>query len=213
MRTIGFFGDSFCVGREPESWCVLLAQQLNAEITHWGEPGRSVWTTFFKFNQLNVTNRLPDICVLCYTEPYRLYHPSLILSANTKPLEGVDLNVYKALEQYWTHLHSYDKDELTYEYALKWFDHDVLSNIKNKTIVQMWSFRPFETAGKDAGIELKSGIFIDESLYASSLTENTLSGEVSMPWGKGIINHMTAEQNKLWAEKVHTAIKKYESRS
>ena len=56
-KTIGFFGDSFCAGREPESWCVLLANQLNAQITHWGEPGRSVWSTFFKFNQLNKANR------------------------------------------------------------------------------------------------------------------------------------------------------------
>ena len=51
MKTIGFFGDSFCAGREPESWCVLLANRLNVRITHWGEPGRSVWSTFFKFNQ------------------------------------------------------------------------------------------------------------------------------------------------------------------
>jgi len=207
MKTIGFFGDSFCAGREPESWCVLLANQLNAQITHWGEPGRSIWTTFFKFNQLNKANRLPDICVLCYTEPYRLYHPSVILSANTEPVEGVDPKIYQALEQYWIHLHNYDKDELSYEYSVKWFDHDVLSKIKNKTIVQMWSFRPFETAGKDADIKLNSGIFIDESLYASSLTENTQAGGVTMPWGKGIINHMSAEQNKLWADKVYTIIK------
>jgi hypothetical protein len=207
MKTIGFFGDSFCAGREPESWCVLLANQLNAQISHWGEPGRSVWTTFLKFNQLNKANRLPDICVLCYTEPYRLYHPSVILSANTEPVAGVDPKIYEALEQYWIHLHNYDKDELAYEYAVKWFDHDVLSKIKNKTIVQMWSFRPFETAGKDADIKLNSGIFIDESLYASSLTENTQAGGVTMPWGKGIINHMSAEQNKLWADKVYTIIK------
>ena len=210
MKTIGFFGDSFCAGREPESWCVLLANQLNAQITHWGEPGRSVWSTFFKFNQLNKANKLPDICILCYTEPYRLYHTSLILSANTQPVEGVDSKIYEALEQYWIHLHNYDKDELAYEYAVKWFDHDVLSKIKNKTIVQMWSFRPFETAGKDADIKLKSGIFIDESLYASSLTENTSAGGATMPWGKGIINHMSEEQNKLWADKVYTTIKNNE---
>ena len=101
MKTIGFFGDSFCAGREPESWCVLLADRLNAQITHWGEPGRSIWSIFFKFNQLNKANRLPDICVLCYTEPYRLYHTSLILSANTEPVEGVDPKIYEALEQYW----------------------------------------------------------------------------------------------------------------
>jgi hypothetical protein len=210
MKTIGFFGDSFCAGREPESWCVLLAERLNARVIHWGEPGRSIWSTFFKFNQLNKENKLPDICVLCYTEPYRLYHTSLILSANTEPVAGVDPKIYEALEQYWIHLHSYDKDELAYEYAVKWFDHDVLSKIKNKTIIQMWSFRPFETAGKDADIKLNSGIFIDESLYSSSLTQNTPAGGTIMPWGSGIINHMSAEQNKLWADKVYTAIKNNE---
>ena len=50
MKTIGFFGDSFCAGREPESWCVLLASKLNAKVVSWGEPGRSIWTTFFKDN-------------------------------------------------------------------------------------------------------------------------------------------------------------------
>jgi hypothetical protein len=31
-----------------------------------------------------------------------------------------------------------------------------------------------------------------------------------MPWGKGIINHMNKEQNKLWADKVYTIIKNNE---
>ncbi len=216
MKTIGFFGDSFCAGKEPESWCTILADKLGAKIIHMGEPGRSIWTTFFKFNKLHKENRLPDICVLCYTEPYRLYHPDLILSANTQPVPGVDPKVYEALEQYFIHLHSYDRDELAYEYALKWFDHDVLSKIKNKMIVQTWSFRPFEQAKKDAGIKLTSGIFIDESMYALSLQHELNLGHyvtgrgATMPWGKGIINHMSAEQNKLWADKVHTAIKNNE---
>jgi hypothetical protein len=212
MKTIGFFGDSFCAGREPESWCVLLADRLNARIVHWGEPGRSVWSTFFKFNQLNRANRLPDICVLCYTEPYRLYHPSITLTANTEPVEGVDTNVYKALEQYWVHLHNYEKDELSYEYAIQWFDQHVLKTI-NKEIIQLWSFRPFETAGKDAKIKLTTGIFIDESMLTFSKQNSTLDD-----WKKsGIrnlcdrgINHMTIEQNKLWADKVYTAIKNNE---
>ena len=215
MKTIGFFGDSFCAGREPESWCVLLADRLNARIVHWGEPGRSIWTTFFKFNQLNKTNRLPDICVLCYTEPYRLYHPSIILTANTEPLEDIDPNIYKALDDYWKYLHSYDKDELAYEYAIQWFDQHVLKTI-NKEIIQLWSFRPFETAGKDAKIKLTTGIFIDESMLTFSKQNSTLDN-----WKKsGIrnlcdrgINHMTIEQNKMWADKVYTAIKNNESRS
>jgi hypothetical protein len=57
----------------------------------------------------------------------------------------------------------------------------------------MWSFRPFETADKDAGIKLTTGTFIDESMFAFS-------------GGKGTINHMTEEQNQQWAQKVYDRI-------
>ena len=200
MITLGFFGDSFCAGREVDSWCVLLSKKLDARIVHWGEPGRSIWTTIMQFNRLKDQNRLPDICVFCWTEPYRLYHPNLILSANTEPLEGVDPNVYKALDDYWKYLHSYDKDELAYRYAIQYFDQHVLSNV-DKKLVQMWSFRPFETAGKDAGIQLQSGTFVDESMFAFSKSAGEKDG-----WGIGTINHMTVEQNKQWADKVYERI-------
>jgi hypothetical protein len=200
MTTLGFFGDSFCAGREVDSWCVLLSKKLDARIVHWGEPGRSIWTTIMQFNRLKDQNLLPDICVFCWTEPYRLYHPNLILSANTEPLEGVDPDVYKALDDYWKYLHSYDKDELAYRYAIQYFDQHVLSNV-DKKLIQMWSFRPFETAGKDAGIRLQSGIFIDESMFAFSKSAGEKDG-----WGIGTINHMTVEQNKQWADKVYERI-------
>jgi hypothetical protein len=200
MITLGFFGDSFCAGREVDSWCVLLSKKLDARIVHWGEPGRSIWTTIMQFNRLKDQNLLPDICVFCWTEPYRLYHPNLILSANTEPLEGVDPDVYKALDDYWKYLHSYDKDELAYRYAIQYFDQHVLSNV-DKKLIQMWSFRPFETAGKDAGIRLQSGIFIDESMFAFSKSAGEKDG-----WGIGTINHMTVGQNKQWADKVYGRI-------
>ena len=200
MTTIGYFGDSFCAGRESDSWCVLLSKKLDARIVHWGEPGRSIWTTMMQFNRLKARHHLPDICVFCWTEPYRLYHPTLILSANTEPLEGVDPNVYRALEDYWKYLHSYDKDELAYEYAIKYFDQHVLSRV-NKQLVQMWSFRPFETAGKDAGIKLTTGTFIDESMFKFSKQDGEKDG-----WGEGTINHMTVEQNQQWATLVYERI-------
>ena len=149
------------------------------------------------FNHLIKMDRVPDVSVFCWTEPYRLYHPSLILSANTEPLEGVDPKVYEALDDYWKYLHNYDKDEMAYEYALRFYDQNVLSKI-SKTIVQMWSFKPFETAGKDAGIKLTAGKFIDESMYAFSGGKDN--------WGHGTINHMTEDQNQRWAEKVYDRI-------
>lgn len=201
MKTIGFFGDSFCASNQPESWCNILQKRLGYDrIRHFGEPGRSIWSVFFKFNQLIEQDKVPDISVFCWTEPYRLYHPNLILSANTEPMEGIDPGVYKTLENYWKYLHSYDKDEMSYEYALRYYDQNILSKI-DKQIVQMWSFRPFETAGKDAGIKLTAGTFIDESMFAFS----KLVGEKNS-WGPGTINHMTPEQNQQWADKVYERI-------
>jgi hypothetical protein len=198
MKSIGFFGDSFCASNQSESWCNILQEKLGCGGSRsFGEPGRSIWSVFFQYNRLIEQNRVPDISVFCWTEPYRLYHPKHILSANTQPLEGVDPNIYKALDEYWIHLHSYDKDEMAYEYALKHYDQNILSNVDSE-IVQMWSFRPFETADKDAGIKLNTGTFIDESVYAFSGGKDT--------WGHGDINHMTVEQNQRWADRVYSVM-------
>ena len=202
MRTIGFFGDSFCASNQPESWCNILQQKLGAERIRWfGNPGRSIWSVFFQYNKLIEQNQVPDISLFCWTEPYRLYHPTHILSANTQPVDGVDPKIYKALDEYWVHLHNYDKDEMAYEYALKHYDKNILSKVKGD-IVQMWSFRPFETANKDAGIKLTTGTFIDESMFAFSKSAGEKDG-----WGVGTINHMTVEQNQQWADKVYKELK------
>lgn len=213
-KTIGFFGDSFCAGRESESWCVLLAEKLKATVVHWGEPGRSIWSTFINFNNFNLKRKLPDFIVFCYTEPFRLYHPKIILSANTEPMPDVDPRVYKALDDYWVHLHSYDKDMLSYEYALKWFDHAVLSKIKDRTVVQCWSFRPFETCNTKIDFQLRSGIFIDESMFKLSVQDrpDLYKQGMTVPGAPNIYNHMTIEQNKFWADKVYQEIKDYHER-
>jgi len=203
MKSIGFFGDSFCASNEPDSWCNILQQKLGVDRIRWfGNPGKSIWSVFFQFNKLIEMDMVPDISVFCWTEPYRLYHPKYILSANTEPLHGVDPNIYKALDQYWIHLHNYDKDEMAYEYALKYYDQHVLSKVDSE-IVQMWSFRPFETRNIDANIHLTTGTFIDESMFTFSKDRGSQYG-----WGPGYINHMTVEQNKEWAEKVYDRISK-----
>ena len=202
MKSIGFFGDSFCASNEPDSWCNILQTKLGCDRIRWfGKPGRSIWSVFFQFNKLIEQDRIPDISIFCWTEPYRLYHPELILSANTQPLEGVDPNVYKTLDNYWKYLHNYDKDEMAYEYAIKHYDQNILSKV-NSEIVQMWSFKPFETADKDAGIQLMTGKFINESMFAFSKSAGEKDG-----WGAGTINHMTIEQNQQWADKVYDRIK------
>ena len=204
MKSIGFFGDSFCASNQPESWCNILQEKLGADKIRWfGQPGKSIWSVFFRYNDLIRRGAVPDISIFCWTVPYRLYHPDLILSANTEPLEGVDPNVYKTLDNYWKYLHSYDKDEMAYEYALRYFDQNILSKVDSE-IVQMWSFRPFETAGKDADIRLTTGKFIDESMFAFSKGPEMATDP---SWQDRHINHMTPEENQRWADKVYDTIR------
>ena len=198
MRTIGFFGDSFCAANRDDSWCNILAKKLGIDRPRWfGKSGSSIWSVFFQYNRLIAENNVPDISIFCWTEPYRLYHKEYALTLNVEHDPKADPNMYKALDNYWIHLQNQYKDEMSYEYALKYYDRHILSEVKSQ-IVQTWSFRPFETSDRPQGFQLETGAFIDESMFEFSKTAGVKDG-----WGVGDINHMTVEQNEQWAEKVY----------
>ena len=186
MKTIGFFGDSFCADHRQGSWCNLFAEKIGCGTpVCYGLEGDSIWGTFIKFNKRISEGTVPDICVFCWTEPYRMYHPTLPLTINVTQKSDNDSHVYKALDDYWKYLHHPDKDEMAYEYALKYYDRNVLSTV-DKKIIQTWSFMPFETSNKDAGIELQSGLFVDKSLYRTAAEDRADIKEM---------NHMSLELN------------------
>ena len=204
MSTIGYFGDSFCDSREPHSWCVLLAEKLGQDIVHWGRGGSSIWNTFMSYETLRTRDTLPDTLVFCWTEPYRLYHPKVPLAQGAVPYPGPDQNLWKAADMYYVYLQDYRKDELAYQYALKWFDRHELPKAKEKKIVQMWSMKPFELTNRGCDIELTTGEFIDESML-----EFAWGGKTPEPGFKfdiNLANHMTKEQNQEWANKVYERI-------
>ena len=204
MKKLGFFGDSFCESREPHSWCVLLAEKLAHQVTHWGRGGASVWNTFMEFEALLEKEQLPDIMVFCWTEPYRLYHPSVPLAKGAVPYPGPDQNLFKAADMYYVYLQDYRKDELAYRYALQWFDKEVLTKVTDKKIVQTWSMRPFELSGVECDLKLNTGTFINESML-----EFAWGGRKPSPDFKfdiNLANHMTVEQNQRWATKIYDNI-------
>ena len=66
MKTIGYFGDSFCASNQPESWCNILQEKLGAgSVRYFGNPGRSIWSVFFEYNKLIEQNAVPDISIFC----------------------------------------------------------------------------------------------------------------------------------------------------
>jgi len=204
MKKLGFFGDSFCESRESHSWCVLLAEKLAHQVTHWGRGGASVWNTFMEFEALLEQEQLPDTMVFCWTEPYRLYHPSVPLAKGAVPYPGPDQNLFKAADMYYVYLQDYRKDELAYRYALQWFDQEVLSKVTDKKIIQTWSMRPFELSGVECDLKLNTGTFINESML-----EFAWRGQKPSPDFKfdiTLANHMTKQQNQQWADKVYDFI-------
>jgi|TARA_R110000782_G_scaffold121831_1_gene212987 hypothetical protein len=201
MKSIGFFGDSFCAGNRDDSWCNILAEKLGADRPRWfGKSGASIWSVFFKYNDLIKKGKVPDISIFCWTEPYRLHHEKHTLTLNVEPDPEADPNMYKALDDYWIHLQHQYKDEMSYEYALKYYDRHVLSKVKSQ-VVQTWSFKPFETADRPQGFQLETGTFIDESMFEFSKSAGVKDG-----WGIGTINHMTVEQNQQWADRVYSSM-------
>lgn len=203
MRTIGFFGDSFCESKKKDSWCVLLAEKLNSTITHWGRGGASIWNTFMEFERALSNNTLPNTLIFCWTEPYRLYHPTLPIAKGAVPIPGKDENIYKAADMYYVYLQNYRKDELAYSYALQWFDQHELPKAKDKKIIQMWSMKPFELSGRPCNLKLTTGTFINESMLMFAW-----DGEPKqMKFDINLSNHMTAEQNQQWAQRVYERMK------
>tara|TARA_R110001592_G_scaffold172470_1_gene410945 strand:- start:38 stop:646 length:609 start_codon:yes stop_codon:yes gene_type:complete len=201
MKSIGFFGDSFCAGNREDSWCNILAEKLGADRPRWfGKSGASIWSVFFKYNDLIKKGKVPDISIFCWTEPYRLHHEKHTLTLNVEPDPEADPNMYKALDDYWIHLQHQYKDEMSYEYALKYYDRHVLSKVKSQ-VVQTWSFKPFETADRPQGFQLETGTFIDESMFEFSKSAGVKDG-----WGIGTVNHMTVEQNQQWADRVYSSM-------
>ena len=203
MIKIGYFGDSFCESRAKDSWCVLLADKLNAEVVHWGSGGASIWKTFMQYERLKEKNTLPDISVFCWTEPYRLYHPRLPIAKGAVPIPGEDEQVYQAADMYYVYLQNYRKEELAYSYALQWFDRHVLADNK-KQILQTWSMKPFELVGRRSVIKLTSGKFLDESML-----EFAWGGKIPKAGFKfdiSLSNHMTTEQNREWCSKMFAAL-------
>jgi len=153
---IGFYGDSFCCEISNPHSIVLgydtyikkIKKYYNAEIVNLGVGGSSIWDLVL--NQFKVDN-IPDVCIFCWTDSNRLYHPKLrnltynnLVNQKIKDIQIKDFfnfNVRNSAKKYFEHLHDTEKSELEYQSLLFYFDQTVLSKIINKTkIIHLWSF-------------------------------------------------------------------------
>lgn len=155
---IGFFGDSFVHEiSNPHSWYYKydtflkrIKDHYNADIVNLGVGGSSYWDVMLKqFRPYE--NNLPDVCVFCWTDFSRVYHPTVrnIGSWTLAPHKWKDTHYshllnYKTIragKEYFTHLYDHEKAKQESVASFYYYDREVLAPIQHKTkIIHLWSF-------------------------------------------------------------------------
>ena len=147
---IGFYGDSFCSEKynyhskfhKYKTYIQMLEESLDADIVNLGIGGSSYYDLILH----QFVKPYPDICIFTWTDPNRLYHPTI---RNLTPGsfgffarldEGSFFSpVYKAAKMYYKHLHSDDKAKLECSALLEYFDNRILKDVDSK-IIHLWCF-------------------------------------------------------------------------
>jgi hypothetical protein len=232
MTTLGFFGDSFCAARTSEhslakgyqTYIDIVADKLAADIVHLGYPGTSVWDLVLKqLNPLIETNTLPDVLVFCWTNPPRIYHPTVRgmniqnISVARPPLE--EQPYWAAADQYFKCLLDFDKNELEYRALMYYVDTVILPQIpEDRKIIHLWSFgypsgRPWQglwSEWRPSNLEYHyawtRGVEIRPSLMSLSVIGRSLETNANDPEP----NHLGTElKNQLVAGWITEALESY----
>jgi len=191
MHTIGYYGDSYCVSREPHSWCVTLARRLGLRITNWGQSGYSHWTTLLELQHKHNTGTLEDVIVICWTEPHRLYHPDKPLSLNSRIPPPHDHLLERARDLYYTHLSHRRQQFLAYKTSIEHFDRGLLRDVGQRRVLQSFSR---QDPNNFAHVQLTTGVLMGMPYQFTA--------------GLHHANHMTVEQNHRVSDLFTRAIEK-----
>jgi hypothetical protein len=153
-KTIGFFGDSFCAEIQNhhslwfdyDTYIKKLKEYYSAEIVNLGYGGSGIWDCYL--NQLKPLidkNAVPDISVFVWSLPGRLYHRKVrrLNSADSNnpklhTFNPIYWKTWKAAKLFYQELFDWEKEELEYISALRYFDDEVLSKLPTK-IIHLWA--------------------------------------------------------------------------
>ena len=180
-KTINFCGDSFCAEVQPTAWTYILADLLDYTILGRGKAGSAHEHAIQSFDET------ADFTVFCWTEPDRLYHPTLPINFAQANAQAKSDRIYRAAKIYYDYLHDFDHSIVRQMRELYWFDQEVLSLYSGK-IFHCWSF--METYQFTHGTTFNTPLFDLRSVDASST------------------NHMTVEQNYTLAHEIYNLIRR-----
>lgn len=211
MKTIGFFGDSYCSdltskvgdhswGTDWKTYIELLSENENLQIKNLGYLGSSIWDCILlQFNNYISSNTIPDVCIFCWTEPSRLFYRDFrrisIASLRFDTIEDKELK--KAVEYYYKYFYDDELHNFQRISAFYYFDNVVLSKYKHKTkFIHLASNAPLD-------YEFTNGLTFLQPLYFFYKNKQTRKQI-------GCSNHIFGEKNNLHLyTKISNAIATY----
>ena len=207
MKTIGFYGDSFCADLENdhskiynyETYIKKLSK--NSDVLNLGVGGSSVWDSILlQFKEDNI----PEVCVFVWTEADRLFHREHrnlnMLSVDSQDFKKLNPNMHKASMNYFRYLYDPEKQKLECISLLHYFDKKILPKYKNTKFIHMWSFKNSINYRWETGVEIHP-----------ALIEFSVDNLDDVPRHDKRANHIEGEQkNDLLYNIIKDAIDNYE---
>ena len=213
MKTIGYFGDSFCAERinghsllhRYDSYMVKLEKHYGCTTVNTGIGGSGVWDLII--NQFNASEKVPDVCVFFWSKPGRLFHREVrqlsvghVLQPKWYSYNPFKKPVYDAARGYYLHLLDWEKEQLEYLSAIEYFDRHTLSKLNSK-IIHFWCV--------DTGNHrFVNGVEFHPALYNLSLINSTPDAMDSDPR----CNHLEGDaKNELVFSWIRDVVDNYQS--
>ena len=153
MKTIGFFGDSYCaIAKIPEvykeytdlkTYVTLVSEKYKLRIVNLGQPGSSIYDSLLlQFDPFLKRKQFPDVCVFVWTDPHRIFHrTNRKINFGTAHDPSNTSADWEAARSYYKELYYPELEHLRYVSALYYYDHVIFPKIPNNVkLIHLWSF-------------------------------------------------------------------------
>ena len=204
LKTIGFFGDSFCAdmkSEDYETYIMKLVKRNRLIVTSLGYRGSSIWDTMLlQFLPLINNSKVPDILVFVWTDETRLFHRQFRdITIGTFRGEKTE-DIYRVADEYYKNFLDLELMQFQYASALKYFDSEILSKLlPDKKIIHLRSYSmPWL---QKYNFKWKHGVEVKQELKLLTDPDNYMAA-----------NHIYGEENnQILFERIQNALENWDS--
>ncbi len=214
IRTLGFFGDSFCQDihnahcdqHHYETYLQMLSTHWQAEIVCVGRGGSSAWDLVLLQWPQQQSRAVPDVCVMVWPDYHRLFDRRR-RNINWRSSQYVQTPEHEAARAYYRHLYDDEKHLREYQALLYHFDCVLLPQYAHTRFIHLWSFGELSAQGTRWYVhEWQQGRTITPALETLSLAAQ----ETSLPEVDDRPNHIAGHEPNRWiADEIIQAVEQY----